>query len=146
MNATENFEEEGKQEIKYNESTPLRPEGDRLLDAQMVLMDLSEFQDKIKDEKAWKEGDRNAITLFKSDGMRVVLIALHAGSEMKPHTAPGIISVQVLEGKISFITAQQTAELSKGQMLTLHQNIPHSVLAQKESTFLLTLSTAALDK
>src|SRR5690606_4157723 len=87
--------EEKESEIKYNEATPLRPEGDRLLDAQMVLMDLAEFQKQIKDEKAWKEGDRNAITLFKSDGMRVVLIALHAGSEMKTHTAPGIISVQV---------------------------------------------------
>src|SRR5690606_38577856 len=85
-------------EIKYNEATPLRAEGYRLIDAQMVLMDLREFQEQIKDEKSWKDGDRNAITLFKSDGMRVVLIALHAGSEMKTHAAPGIISVQVLEG------------------------------------------------
>src|SRR5690606_27899280 len=69
--------------IKYNQATPLRPEGDRLLDAQMVIMDLSEYREKIKDEKSWKEGDRTAITLFKSDNMRVVLIALHAGSEMK---------------------------------------------------------------
>src|SRR5690606_28701976 len=58
--------------IKYNQSTPLRPEGDRLLDAQMVIMDLSEFREKIKDEKTWKEGERTAITLFKSDSMRVV--------------------------------------------------------------------------
>ena len=141
---TNNNKEEDNFEVKYNEATPLRPEGDRLLDAQMVLMDLPKFQEKIKDEKAWKEGDRNAITLFKSDGMRVVLIALHKGSEMKTHTAPGIISVLVLEGKITFHTDQQTAELEVGQMLTLHKSIPHSVLAHKESTFLLTLSTAAL--
>jgi len=133
-------------EIKYNEATQLRPEGDRLIDAQMVLMDLDDFQKQIKDEKAWKEGDRNAITLFKSDGMRVVLIALHAGSEMKTHTAPGIISVQVLEGQITFHTEKQSAELSGGQMLTLHKGIPHGVLAHTESTFLLTLSTPSADK
>jgi quercetin dioxygenase-like cupin family protein len=132
-------------EIKFNEATPLRPEGDRLIDAQMVLMDLKEFQEQIKDEKSWKDGDRNAITLFKSDGMRVVLIALHAGSEMKTHTAPGIISVQVLEGQIIFKTEKQTAELNKGQMLTLHKGVPHSVVASVESTFLLTLSTPSSD-
>ena len=126
--------------IKYNQSTPLRPEGDRLLDAQMVIMDLSEFREKIKDEKTWKEGERTAITLFKSDSMRVVLIALHAGSEMKTHTAPGIISVQVLSGRINFRTEQRTAELSEGQMLTLHAGIPHSVLAYEESSFLLTMA------
>jgi quercetin dioxygenase-like cupin family protein len=126
--------------IKYNQATPLRPEGDRLLDAQMVIMDLTEYREKIKDEKTWKEGDRTAITLFKSDIMRVVLIALHAGSEMKTHTAPGIISVQVLSGRINFRTEQRTAELGEGQMLTLHAGIPHSVLAYEESAFLLTMS------
>lgn len=126
--------------IKYNQSTPLRPEGDRLLDAQMVTMDLSEYREQIKDEKAWKEGDRTAITLFKSDSMRVVLIALHAGAEMKTHTAPGIISVQVLSGNISFRTEQRNAELSEGQMLTLHKGVPHSVFANEVSTFLLTLA------
>jgi len=132
--------------IKFNSATPQRPEGDRLLDAQLVLMDLSSFRKQIKEEKAWKEGDRNAITLFKSDGMRNVLIALHAGAEMKTHTAPGIISVQVLEGKITFHTEQRSAELSVGQMLTLHKGIPHRVFAEEESTFLLTLSTSATDK
>lgn len=126
--------------IKYNQATPLRPEGDRLLDAQMVTMDLSDYREKIKEEKTWKEGDRTAITLFKSDSMRIVLIALHEGSEMKTHTAPGIISLQVLSGRIHFRTEQRNAELSEGQMLTLHKGIPHSVLAYEESTFLLTMS------
>ncbi len=136
-------EEDEDTKIKYNQSTPLRPEGDRLLDAQMVKMDLSEYRAKIKDEKTWKEGDRTAITLFKSDSMRIVLIALHAGSEMKTHTAPGIISVQVLSGRINFRTERQTAELSEGQMLTLHKGVPHSVLAYEESTFLLTMALQA---
>ena len=129
-----------------NKATQLRPEGDRLLDAQMIVMDLHSARKQIKDEKAWKEGDRNAITLFKSNGMRLVLIALHAGAEMKPHTAPGIISVQVLEGKITFQTELQSARLVEGQVLTLHERISHSVLAEEDSTFLLTLSAEQPDK
>src|SRR5690606_2267605 len=131
--------EESDTQEKSNQATDLRPEGDRLLDAPLVEINLNSFKKQIKQEQAWKEGDRNAITIFKSDGMRLVLIALHTGAELKTHTAPGIISVQVLEGEIIFGTEQKTAKLTEGQMITLHKGVPHSVFANKESTFLLTL-------
>ena len=126
--------------IKSNESTPLRPEGERELDAPMVTIDLFSLKTQIKEEETYKNSDRNAITVFKSEGMRIVLVALHEGAEMKTHTAPGIISVQVLEGNISFKTEQKTADRTAGQMLALHAGIPHSVIAKKDSVFLLTLS------
>lgn len=126
--------------IKSNESTPLRPEGERELDAPMVTMDLFSLKAQIKEENTYKNSDRNAITVFKSEGMRIVLTALHEGAEMKTHKAPGIISFQVLEGHIAFKTEQKTADLTTGQMLTLHAGILHSVIAKTDSVFLLTLS------
>lgn len=59
---------------------------------------------------------------------------------MKTHTAPGMISVQLLEGAITFCTEKQSSDLEAGQMLALHAGIPHSVFACKESIFLLTLA------
>jgi len=126
--------------IKSNEATALRPEGERVFDAPMVTLDLVAFIKQIKEEETYLTSDRNAITLFKSDGMRIVLIALHEGAEMKTHQAPGVISVQVIEGNISFKTEQKIAERSTGQMLALHAGIPHSVTAIKDSVFLLTLA------
>lgn len=126
---------------KFNEATSQRPEGNRLLDASMISIDLLSFMEQIRHEPSWKDSDRNAITVFKTDGMRIVLIALHAGAEMIKHTADGIISIQVLEGQIKFATDLQSVELSKGQILALHERIPHSVLAIKETIFLLTLTT-----
>ena len=126
--------------IKFNEATPLRPEGDRALDAPILIMDLNAFKTQIKQEQSWKTSDRTAITIFKTDVMRVVLIAMHKGAEMKQHTAPGVITVQVLEGHISFHTSMQTAELNTGQMIALHAGIPHSVFANQESIFLLTMA------
>ena len=61
---------------------------------------------------------------------------------MPMHTADGLISVQVLEGQMQFNTDWRSVELSKGQMLALHEGIPHSVLALKETIFLLTLTTS----
>jgi quercetin dioxygenase-like cupin family protein len=128
-------------EEKYNEATPQRPEGDRQVDAPILAIDLPRFIKQIKEETAWEESDRNAITVFKTNGLRIVLIALHKGAEMVKHTAEGIISVQVLEGKMQFNTDQQSVELSKGKMLALHERIPHTVLAIEETIFLLTLTT-----
>lgn len=128
-------------ENKSNEGTPQRPEGDRLLDASLVTMDLNYFIAQVRSEPSWKDSDRNSITIYKTNGLRLVLIALHEGAEMKTHTAAGIINIQVLEGELLFTANEQSVELSKGQMAALHTGIPHSVLAKKESVFLLTLTT-----
>ena len=127
-------------ENKSNEATPQRPEGDRLIDAQLVTMDLTQFIAQIEDESTWRESDRNSITIFKSDTMRIVLMGLHENAELKTHTANGIISLQVLEGQIKFTTEEQTVTLQKGEMLALHKKIPHSLIALKETFCLLTVA------
>ena len=128
-------------EEKFNESTSQRPGGKRPLDALMVTIDLPAYMEQLKQEMPWKNGDRNAITVFKTNDMRIVLVALHEGAEIIKHTAEGIISVQVLEGQMWFRTDRQSVELGKGQMIALHERIPHSVRAIKETIFLLTLNT-----
>jgi quercetin dioxygenase-like cupin family protein len=128
-----------KVENRANEATALRPEGDRILDAPLVEMDLNNFIGQIKDEITWATSDRNSITIFKSDNTTVVLIGLHQNAELKKHNAYGDIHVQVLEGKINFCTEQQTVSLNKGQMIALKADIPHSVLALEDSFFLLTV-------
>jgi quercetin dioxygenase-like cupin family protein len=133
-------------EEKFNEATQQRPEGDRAMDATLVTIDLPSFIKRIKQEPTWKDSDRNAITVFKTNGMRLVLIALHAGAEMKTHTADGIISVQVIDGRMKFNADNRSVELNTGQMLALHKRIPHSVLAIDETIFLLTLTTTLENK
>ncbi len=128
-----------KVENKSNEATALRPEGDRILDAPLVEMDLNNFIVQIKHEITWATTDHNSITIFKSDNTTVVLIGMHQNAELKKHKAYGNIHVQVLEGKINFCTEQQTVPLKKGQMIALKADIPHSVLALDDSFFLLTV-------
>ena len=116
------------------------PQQDHPIAAPLVTIDLPALLKQVKEESSWKDSKRNAITVFKTNSFRIVLIALHEGAEMARHIADGIISVQVLEGEIQFNTDLQSVQLTQGQMLTLHERIPHSVLALKETIFLLTLS------
>jgi quercetin dioxygenase-like cupin family protein len=130
---------------KFNEATPQRTQ-DHLIDASLVFIDIPAFITQLKQESTWKQSDRNTITVFKTNGMRIVLIALHEAAIMAKHTADGIISLQVLEGQLKFTTDIKSLELSKGHMLALHERIPHSVLAIKETVFLLTLTTTSTGK
>ena len=99
-------------EDKSNDPTPQRPEPEagRPLDAPLLVFDLPALLAQVRQEPAYRTSDRNSLTVFKTDGMRIVLLALHAGAELKTHTAPGIISVQVLEGRLTFRTAGQATE------------------------------------
>ena len=128
-------------EEKSNEATSQRPRGSRILDATLVDINLNVLTTQVRNEQVWKDNDRNALTVFKSNGMRIVLIALHKGAQMDTHTADGMISVQVLEGKMSFTTGERSIEMGKGQMLAMHKGVPHQVLAMEETIFLLTLTT-----
>ena len=132
--------EQNKMENKSNDATPQRPEGERILNAPLVEMNLNEVIKQIKSETTWTDSDRNTATLFKSETMRIVLIGLHENAELKPHKANGVISVQVIQGKIEFTAEQQNTHLDEGQMIALQENIVHSVTALTESFFLLTLA------
>ena len=129
-------------EIKTTDATPQRPAGHRLLDAPLVVLNLPALLTQLRQEPTWQNGDRNSITAYKTDSLRIVLLALRAGAELKTHTAPGTISVQVLEGQLHFTAEPQTAALESGQVLVLHAGLPHSVVAVTETVFLLTLAVS----
>jgi len=130
---------QNKMENKSNDATPQRPDGERILNAPLVQMNLEEFIKQIKSETTWADSDRNSVTLFKSETMRIMLIGLHENAELKPHKANGVISVQVIEGKIEFTAEEQITHLEQRQMIALQENIIHSVKALTESFFILTL-------
>jgi len=124
---------------KHNDNTLQRPTGARVLDAPLVQIDLPKYIQEIKTEAAWQKTDRNAITIYKTEDLTMVLVALHEGAEMKPHATNGILILQLLDGKITFGANEQQTEMAPQQMVTLHENITHNVKAVKESVFLLTV-------
>lgn len=124
---------------KYNDATRNRPEGERIIDAPTVLVDLPGYIAKIKSEESWHKNDRNSITVYKTDGLRIVLGAMHAGAEMQ-HKAEGIMSIQVLDGVMEINTNDLPSVLEKGQMIAIHKNNKYHITARQECVYLLTMS------
>ena len=85
-------------ESKYNESTPQRPEGARVVDDKVVSIDLPTFMNRLKVERTWADSDRNAITVFKTNGFRVVLVGLHKAAEMPRKAEIFMASSQQVSG------------------------------------------------
>jgi quercetin dioxygenase-like cupin family protein len=119
----------------------LHPVTERPLDAPLLIFDLAAVLMQIKHEVTWKTGTRNGMTLLKGPGLRVVLVTLHPRTVLPFHRADSPLSVQILEGKLTFRTEAQAVTLSKGHLLTLHAGIPHTMEAIEETAFLLTLAT-----
>ncbi len=127
---------------KIIEPTNQRQEVNRIIDGSLVSIDIPAIVKQIKNEKPWNESDRNAITVFKTNGLSIVLIALHKNAAMAQNIADGLMSIQVAEGEIIFSTDDESINLKANQMLALHSGILHNILAVQESVFLLTVTTS----
>jgi len=123
---------------------PRKPLNVLSLDAPLSTFDLRALVRQIKNEEAWRKGERSTTPLFKTERMRVMLLALRAGTSRSSHRTDGPITVQVIEGRIRFSAESQTVTLTEGQMLSLQAGLPHAVDAPEDSVFLLTVAPAQL--
>ena len=123
--------------MKRNEATLNRPEGDRVIDAPYVFMNLGQFIKQLKNEEAWNKNDRNGITIFKTENVTTVLTCLHKDAMIKDNSVDGILQVQVLRGRIRVTTADGDIDMEEGEMIVFHPGIRHTIEALKKSSLLL---------
>lgn len=109
------------------------------LTAQLLTLDLKREVEQLRSEGRWQSG-HTAKTLVKYPDFRVVLIGMKADGHLEKHRTEGRISVQTLDGRIRFRTAERAVELAAGEMLTLEHDIPHDVEGIVDSAFLLTIA------
>ena len=119
------------------------PGTERSMDQPVMTFDLSAILADLKREPTWRTARRNAVTLLKQPGLRVVLIALRGGSEIASHQTDSPITIQALEGRIVVRTDTAELVLTAGHLLTLHPGLKHSVGAHDDSACLLTLASEA---
>jgi quercetin dioxygenase-like cupin family protein len=126
-------------EERYNEATINRPEGTRAVDAPVITIDIDKFVKQLKGEKAWEDNDRNAITVFKSDRMRVVIVALHKHAELTTEKPQSELSIQVLKGRLEVSADGRNVEVEEGQIVALQQAVNYHIEAVKKSVVILTV-------
>lgn len=117
---------------------------ERSLDRPVMTFDLAAVLGNMKQEATWRTARRNAMTLVKQPIFRVVLVALQAGAEIGAHETDGPVTVQAIEGRLAIDVGTDELMLGAGQLLILRPGLRHSMRAQDDSAFLLTLAAEAV--
>ncbi|MCF0052848.1 hypothetical protein MUK70_12985 [Dyadobacter chenwenxiniae] len=125
-------------DIKSNQSTDSRPDGDRILDAPYVFTDIPMYLEQLKNERSWVKNDRNAITIYKSDKITMVLSALKQDAVINNHSIAEGLSFQVLSGELKVETEGRVFYTTPGQMMTFHAGIAHSIQATSDADIIIT--------
>lgn len=117
-----------------------QPRPDRPEDGPVVHRRLDEEVARLQAEPAWREGDRNAITLTKRVGLRLVLTALRRGAALQEHHAPAPATLHVLSGRMVLRVGDSPLEMGPGDLVTMEAGLTHSAEALADTVFLLTLA------
>lgn len=83
---------------------------------------------------------RAAHGVYSGRYLKQALLTLTAGTKMAEHDSPPEATLQVLQGRVALSSAEESWELSAGDLMTIPPE-RHSVQAHEDSAFLLTIRT-----
>jgi len=80
--------------------------------------------------------------LLETETGKEIRIAFKEGQMMKEHKTPYPIVVEIFEGSIDFSVNGKNHILNKGDLIALEGNVPHGLIAIKDSIVRLSLNKA----
>ncbi len=132
-------------------SSKTRPQGEttgtarrpkQQLGEAVLAYDLEKESEALIREALSVEDGRAAKTLAKVSRLHVVLTALRHGFELRQHASHAPISIQAIRGSIHLLLPTQAIHLTPGMVVTLEPKIPHTVEAEEDSAFLISMAWA----
>jgi quercetin dioxygenase-like cupin family protein len=104
-----------------------------------VAFDLTSLAEEMRQDAAYVRGGHTARTIVREPDLRIVVVAMRAGSVIKEHKADDTASIHTLTGAVRLRLPDRVVDLPTGHLLVLERGVPHNVEAIGESTFALTL-------
>ncbi len=78
--------------------------------------------------------------MLETNASKEIRICMPQESTMKEHSAPGEITIMVLEGEVKIDSNKQSVTLKNGELVYFEARAPHSLHALKDSVIRLVLS------
>lgn len=101
---------------------------------------LGELAPELLDKARKAHSGRAARAVYSGQYLNQALLTLTAGSKMDEHDSPPEATLQVLQGSVTLSSAEESWDLRTGDLLTIPPE-RHSVVAQEDAAFLLTIRT-----
>lgn len=103
------------------------------------LFDLDDSLAALRAEPHRTPGGHRQVTLFHRSPITYVLFDFEIGGGLKEHSANGLVTIHVLEGRLKVEADGSDHDLGAGHVLILNPNVPHDVRALEVSAMLLTV-------
>ncbi len=98
------------------------------------------MENDLKKLIAYSEGGVTSKVVLKSDKLNITLFCMAAGTDISEHTSTREATVYVIEGKGEFTLAGKSIQMLPGVLIYMPKNSPHSIAAEENTSFLLTLA------
>ncbi|MCD4722592.1 MAG: cupin domain-containing protein [Desulfobacula sp.] len=87
----------------------------------------------------YEEGRVVSRTLSSKSHVNITLFAFDQDEEISAHTSPGDAMIQVLDGEALINIDGKKIKATRGQVVVMPANVPHSVTARSQLKMLLTV-------
>lgn len=114
--------------------------GARPLAESLMAFELGQEIASLRQEPAWTEGDRNARTLVKSAGLRLLLASLRRSAEMQEQHGEGPVTIQLLEGRVTLKAGGAEVTLDEGVVASIEAGLPWNLRADAQAAILVTFA------
>jgi quercetin dioxygenase-like cupin family protein len=94
----------------------------------------------ITDNITYKRDKPEITLLLETATTKEIRIVMRETQEMKEHSAPKPIVIEIFEGEILFGVHQKELRLKKGDLIALDANVPHNLLCKKDAIVRLTIA------
>ncbi|MCC7351455.1 MAG: cupin domain-containing protein [Phycisphaerales bacterium] len=121
----------------------LREHPDNRFAAGQHLIDIHQVAQRLSAEPLQGKRMHRQETIYKHSSATIALFIFEQGANLPEHVAEGVVSVQVLQGKLRMNVQGQSNELSAGQILVLAPGVKHDASALEPSQMLLTVCLQA---
>ena len=97
----------------------------------------------LKQAIEFNESKFNKKLLCNDAAGKLVLLCLKTGQSVPEHSAPGVVTVIVISGRIQFSEGSEQAEMSKGMVVRLAPRSLHALTALEDSAVFVAISSEA---
>jgi quercetin dioxygenase-like cupin family protein len=87
-----------------------------------------------------QDASKRSLILVKSDELRVVLLRMSAGADLREHSAPGLITIHAISGRFTVLVGEERYDLTNDGLLVIERDVRHSVICEEDGAFLLTIA------
>ena len=108
-----------------------------------LQIDLDALASRLQSEPSPENRTHRQETLYRHGPLTIALFLFDRGASLAQHAAEGVVTVQVLQGRLSMTAEGQVHDVPAGSLLVLAPGVRHDVRAIEPTRMLLTICLEA---